>query len=387
MDATIPHMATVDGVERYLDAATINEIHANNLQACRDLHERCVGLARRRGEIDADEAEAINEANELQIWREYALPNLSAYLEHVFGYTPRVAEERERVARELVELPHLRAGLTAGLPWAKVRELTRVATGNTEIAWLDATRALNCRQIESMVRGRKKGDLPTDPANPQLAERPVFLKLTPAAYAQLRVCGAALSDECGERLDDSQLVLAMVQRALETIPGNSPAGRPHAQVAYVVCSECGGATADGAGIVVDVAPVMMDRAMCDAEDLGDLDSDAPARVTSAVTPRTRRQVFARDRHRCSVPTCRASRGLQIHHLRHQEHGGGHHPSNLVCLCISHHDLHHQGKIEIGGSAPRLTFRRIVDGGDRVEELGDYEMVDVWTAEDAEPPRE
>ena len=27
-------------------------------------------------------------------------------------------------------------------------------------------------------------------------------------------------------------------------------------------------------------------------------------------------------------------------------------------------------------APRLTFRRIVDGGDRVEELGDYELVDV-----------
>jgi hypothetical protein len=76
--------------------------------------------------------------------------------------------------------------------------------------------------------------------------------------------------------------------------------------------------------------------------------------------------------------------LQIHHLRHQEHGGGHSPNNLICLCISHHDLHHQGKLEITGSAPRLTFRRIVDGDDRVEELGDYELVDVWT-EDSEAP--
>jgi hypothetical protein len=47
-------------------------------------------------------------------------------------------------------------------------------------------------------------------------------------------------------------------------------------------------------------------------------------------------------------------------------------------------LHHQGKLEIMGSAPRLRFRRVVDGGDRVEELGDYEM-DVWTAEDSEAP--
>jgi hypothetical protein len=57
---------------------------------------------------------------------------------------------------------------------------------------------------------------------------------------------------------------------------------------------------------------------------------------------------------------------------------------LVCLCISHHDLHHEGKLEIAGSAPRLTFRRIVDDGDRVEELGDYELVDVWTIEESAP---
>src|SRR4029077_6140411 len=92
--------------------------------------------------------------------------------------------------------------------------------------------------------------------------------------------------------------------------------------------------------------------------------------------------------RCTVPGCRSSRGLQIHHLEHQEHGGSHHHTNLISLCITHHDLYHQGKLEITGMAPRLTFRRIVDGGDGVEELGDYEIVDsVDTSDDgSEYPR-
>src|SRR5262245_23953749 len=139
MQEQVPHIANAEQVEKYLDEATQAELRDNHAAACRDLHERCLVLARRRGEIDADEAEAINEANELQVWREYALPHLSAYLEHVFGYTPRVADERERVARELMDLPHTRACLRAGWAWAKVREVTRVATRKTEAAWLDAT--------------------------------------------------------------------------------------------------------------------------------------------------------------------------------------------------------------------------------------------------------
>jgi hypothetical protein len=40
---------------------------------------------------------------------------------------------------------------------------------------------------------------------------------------------------------------------------------------------------------------------------------------------------------------------------------------------------------VGRFARRLTFRRIVDGGDRVEELGDHEFVDVWTVEGQRTP--
>jgi hypothetical protein len=65
-----------------------------------------------------------------------------------------------------------------------VRELTRVATADTEQAWLDKVRGKNLREIEAMVSGRKRGDRPEDPSNPDLTKRVLRLELAPAAFAR-----------------------------------------------------------------------------------------------------------------------------------------------------------------------------------------------------------
>ena len=67
----------------------------------------------------------------------------------------------------------------------------------------------------------------------------------------------------------------------------------------MVCPTCKAATADGAGMIADVTPAQLDAAMCDAELLGDVERE-PERVRKTVTARVRRQVYARDHHRCSV---------------------------------------------------------------------------------------
>jgi hypothetical protein len=59
-----------------------------------------------------------------------------------------------------------------------------------------------------------------------------------------------------------------------------------------------------------------------------IDADKPERARQDIPPATRRLVWARDRGRCRVPGCRSTRGLDLHHLEHQEHGGTHEPSNL-----------------------------------------------------------
>src|SRR5438132_3666299 len=301
MNAHIPHIATVNDNEALLDAEVLAEARANHEEACRELHERFLDVARERGRLDAVELDAIAEACELQLWKLYAQPDLRSYLEHVCGYTPRMANDRERVAREIIELPGVRDSLEGGLHYAKVREIVRVATRDTEGAWLAAARGMNARQVEQLVTGHTKGELPTDPPRPMAERRMLCSEVSAETYALFRQGKAALSDECGETLDDEVALATMVRRALDGT--TSPACRPAAQVAYTLCKRCEATTADGAGIVVDVDADARARALCDAEDLGDLDAEVPDRMTTTVTPRKRRQVFARDHHRCTVPGC------------------------------------------------------------------------------------
>ena len=71
-----------------------------------------------------------------------------------------------RVAEALETLPALEQALRDGaVSWSAARELTRVATADSEQAWLEVAGGRNVRQIEEMVAGHAPGDLPHDPAN------------------------------------------------------------------------------------------------------------------------------------------------------------------------------------------------------------------------------
>ena len=89
--------------------------------------------------------------------------------------------------------------------------------------------------------------------------------------------------------------------------------------------------------------------------LGRLD-DPDARTTIDIPRKTRYHVERRDHGRCTVPGCRSSRGLEIHHLVERSRGGSHEASNLTLACTRHHLSVHAGKLRITGTAPdRLRF--------------------------------
>ena len=48
--------------------------------------------------------------------------------------------------------------------WSQARLLARIATPQTEAAWLQWAARRTIRQIEAQIRNRNKGQLPTDPA-------------------------------------------------------------------------------------------------------------------------------------------------------------------------------------------------------------------------------
>ena len=353
-------------IQRLMPAWMQSSLEENHITDCRSVHARLADIAGARGALDASEAELLLAADELQIWRVYGQPTLAAYLEQTLGYTPHACNERVRVARELRELPQLHGALAAGrLHFSAVRELTRVATRETEEAWIAEAIGKNVRQVEQVVAGHTKGDLPDDPADPDTAARHVGFELTPATIAAFRAMRKQLDAEVGERLTDDQVFQIMTRRTLE--PATAAESRPAAQVAFMVCPSCKAATADGAGMIADVTPAQLDAAMCDAELLGHVERE-PERVRKTITPRVRRQVYARDHHRCSVPGCRSARSLDVHHLHFQSHGGRHDIQNLTTLCSAHHALLHEGTLRVGGKAPDLVYERRTDDGEAWQPL-------------------
>jgi len=59
--------------------------------------------------------------------------------------------------------------------------------------------------------------------------------------------------------------------------------------------------------------------------------------TSAISPKLRRAVLARDA-RCRVPGCARRRGLEVHHLVPRTWGGDDVIANLAAVCPAHHRL-------------------------------------------------
>jgi hypothetical protein len=183
-------------------------------------------LAKRRSALDADEMQLLACATRIEIWRQLGMVSLHEYLEHVLGYSPRQATERVRVATALEGLPELADALASGeLHFSAVRELTRVATRETEQAWIDATRGQNLRQIEQAVAGRKRGDRPSDPADPELVAQTIRFDVRPATLALLRQAQQALEAERGERLDDDALIAALCNACSPVTPTTIPVAR------------------------------------------------------------------------------------------------------------------------------------------------------------------
>jgi hypothetical protein len=315
-----------------------------------------VAIARKRGELDAAEARCLREAERLQLWRHLGLPSMLAYLEERLGYAPRTAFDRLRVARALGALPELEKVLENGdVSYSAARELSRVATGETEHDWIAKIAGKNLRQVEQMVRGQRKGARPGDEPDPELEPKRVTFELSPATLALLRQTQAALADEHGGRLDDDPLIGVLCRRALE---GNAaePTVARH-QVAVTICSRCERGWQDGAGVVIEIDRPAIEIALCDAQHIGSLDAAEPERATQDVSPATRRFVWRRDHGRCQVPGCRSARNLDIHHIVPRAAGGGHDASNLTVLCSACHDALHRGLISITGRAPDLTVTR------------------------------
>jgi 5-methylcytosine-specific restriction endonuclease McrA len=335
-------------------------------------HEALLRLAKERAGLDFDEGERLLEALRARAHERLGFGSFVEYVERLFGYAPRLTHDKLRVAEALEDLPELGQALREGrASWSCVRELSRVATPETEHAWLETARGRTLREVERLVSGHRRGSLPSDPTHPQAEQHVLRFEVSGEVLAIFREAMAQIRRKAGGPVDDDAALLLMARHVLG---GPSDEGRASYQVELTVCEECQRGR-QGRGEPVEVSADVVEMARCDGQQLGDAhvganDSNDEAAATTRergqrakqdVPPALRRAVLRRDQHRCQAPGCRHTTFVDVHHIETREDGGAHEADNLVTLCSAHHRASHRGELVVRGRVSTGLIFRHADG--------------------------
>lgn len=325
-------------------------------------------LAKERASLDGREAVWLLRAYRARAHWHLGHGSFAEYVERTLGFGPRTTYDRLRTAEVLEHLPQIRQSLSDGdVHWTAVRELARVATSETEAEWLAATQGRTVREIEQMVAGRTRGDRPGDAARPEAMRHVLRFEVNAETLATFREAVERLRQASDEHLDDDDVLLLMARHVLRA-PGSEDGGKASYQIALTVCSECRRGVQQAGSEEVDVDPVVVEMAECDAQHIGSIDNGQTnsthvgqteaARATQKVPPARRRRVLRRDNGRCVVPGCQNSRFVDMHHIVWRETGGTHDIHNLIVLCSAHHRAVHRGLLGVTRDGDgELTFVR------------------------------
>jgi len=309
------------------------------------------------------------------------------------GYAPGAAREHVRVARALGTLPLLSQALARGeLSYAKVRELTRVATPETEATLLAVGRAGTAEHVERIVRGWRRMDRKAEAQEAARHHTARALHVYQDEDGAVRIRGR-LAPEVGAVLLKALEAARenLYQRRHEVAPdADSPTMEQQQADALALLAETAlhqgidpGAPGERYQVVVHVdAAVLVDadqagqsvleggmrvpagtsqRLACDATRVV-MRHDAGGRVievgarTRTIPPALRRALQHRDQG-CRFPGCGVRFG-QGHHIRHWAHGGPTTLSNLTMLCRRHHRAIHEEGYQVERQPDgELQFRR------------------------------
>ena len=358
-----------------------------------ELGERIAELAARINVARHEMLSLIAEFDRLDGWAEMGFSSCVDWLAWRTGVTPITARHQIRVAHALAGLPKTSEAMRRGLvSYTKVREMTRVATPETEAELLEYAQSGSAVQLQAFVQGWKRmereGEISAEEMRHQSRELSVVVdaegmyvvrgRLEPEAGAALmraiEAADAAIYREedpearpsGGQRRADAVGVVA--ERALAAGFGEVGSGARaeryqvvvHTEAATLVeKGETGRSELDGVRVCAETSR----RMACDAAVVrmahgrnGEVLS--VGRKTRTIPPHIRRALEERDRG-CRYPGC-GSRFTEAHHVRHWADGGETSLANTVLLCRRHHRLLHEGRAKMAldrrGAAVFFTKR-------------------------------
>jgi hypothetical protein len=179
-------------------------------------HDHLGRLARARAGLDEEEGRWLLAAWRQRVHARLGYGSFSEYVGRLFGYGARLVQEELRVAEALEGLPAMARALQSGqICWSAVRELTRVATTETQLDWLVASQGRTVREVEKMVAGLGPGSRPADERAPDIARHVLRFEVTGEVLATVREALAKIQRDAGEALDDDAALLLLARTVLE----------------------------------------------------------------------------------------------------------------------------------------------------------------------------
>ncbi len=353
----------------------------------RDEVDRRLKRALRGGEVcHRALAFYLHELRERRLFQAFGFSDVVGYAEQRLGMKKSKAYELLATGKSLAELPRLdQAFAEGGLGWSKVRRIARIATADTEQAWIERARGASHGEVEALVSACDRGDAPPQ-LDRGLPKARFVLKLTLDAlqHEMLEMAREKLQAERGGRVvTDTMLVEEAVRLILSSHADGSVPGRKKVDDSLFRVlvrgegsgedrsGENGGDPAPRADATV-VSPAQLEAAASDA----------------AVTPRLRRRVLERGGCRCCC--CGSRRGLMIHHVVWRSRGGPTTMDNAQVLCAGCDGLVHDQLLFVCGGPGQWVFtdRRGRDLHGPVLDTGSGVQlrVDSTTVETAKHPR-
>ncbi|MBE0565108.1 MAG: HNH endonuclease [Krumholzibacteria bacterium] len=281
--------------------------------------------------------------------RELGYASMQQYARVELGYSETRISDFMRLVQALERLPAMKEALPE-IGYTKIREIIQVASPRTEEKWVEEARTSTRAQLVQKVKrvraratAKPAASLFAPPADETVlaAEVPVrvSVEFTPEQHArwealweQVRKRGA--NGDRAELLLEALQVMASSECSTTNNVESFPRGKsdPNVHIHVHQCPDCGQVEANGRPL----GRANAERVQCDA-----VVSTPGKRATATIAPRIRREVLARDRHRCQAPGCGRTRFLEVHHKKPRARGGAHEPANLVTLCASCHRLWHE----------------------------------------------
>ena len=338
---------------------------AERLTTANVLRDRLHTAVTRKRKAEHDIALLLQKMAQNKLYRALGYISLNdyAFQEHTF----RSSKTRAllKLADAMIAMPALEDALTSGLiPWTKAREVGRVATSETVEGWIEHAAVVTNRQLEAVVKRAGDGDSISEAlARPEAQDplrRHVVNGLTAAEYELVEQAITRIRLDSNLTLDEfsrADALVGMARASMAPVTKEAPSTTVYRQLVVHICDDCG--TASGQAGHPDPTEVAL--AQCDGEIIDMRPGRTRGHKRKTIRPAVRQAVLTRDHDRCSLPSCRNTLWVDVHHIIPKSQGGSHKESNLLCLCGAHHRLLHDGQMALEPNKHGLLTATFANG--------------------------